>query len=88
MGLPYWSLSQYLKHQVKNAVNFISAFEHVMTEEARRRECDGVVCGHINKAEIREINGILYANDGDWVASPQWPRTLKATCRLFTGIVG
>lgn len=69
MGLPYWSLSQYLKHQVKNAVNFISAFEHVMTEEARRRDCDGVVCGHIHKAEIREINGILYANDGDWVES-------------------
>ncbi len=69
MGLPYWSLSQYLKHQVKNAVNFISAFEHVMTEEARRRECDGVVCGHIHKAEIRDINGILYANDGDWVES-------------------
>lgn len=69
MGLPYWSLSQYLKHQVKNAVNFISAFEHVMTEEARRRDCDGVVCGHIHKAEIREINGIIYANDGDWVES-------------------
>ena len=69
MGLPYWSLSQYLKHQVKNAVNFISAFEHVMTEEARRRHCDGVVCGHIHKAEIRDINGMLYANDGDWVES-------------------
>jgi UDP-2,3-diacylglucosamine pyrophosphatase LpxH len=69
MGLPYWSLSQYLKHQVKNAVNFISAFEHVMTEEARRRDCDGVVCGHIHKAEIRDINGMLYANDGDWVES-------------------
>lgn len=69
MGLPYWSLSQYLKHQVKNAVNFISAFEHVMTEEARRRECDGVVCGHIHKPEIRDINGITYANDGDWVES-------------------
>lgn len=69
LGLPYWSLSQYLKHQVKNAVNFISAFEHVMTEEARRRECDGVVCGHIHKAEIRDINGLLYCNDGDWVES-------------------
>src|SRR5688572_474721 len=44
-GLPYWSMSQYLKHQVKNAVNFIADFEHVMTEEARRRGCDGVVCG-------------------------------------------
>lgn len=69
LGMPYWSLSQYLKHQVKNAVNFISAFEHVMTEEARRRHCDGVVCGHIHKAEIRDINGMLYCNDGDWVES-------------------
>ena len=69
LGLPYWSLSQYLKHQVKNAVNFISAFEHVMTEEAKRRDCDGVVCGHIHKAEIRDINGLLYCNDGDWVES-------------------
>ena len=68
-GLPYWSMSQYLKHQVKNAVNFISDFEHVMTEEARRRGCDGVVCGHIHKAEMRELNGILYCNDGDWVES-------------------
>jgi len=69
LGLPYWSMSQYLKHKVKNAVNFISDFEHVMTEEARRRGCDGVVCGHIHKAETREINGILYCNDGDWVES-------------------
>jgi UDP-2,3-diacylglucosamine pyrophosphatase LpxH len=69
MGLPYWSMSQYLKHQVKDAVNFISQFEHVMAEEARRRGCDGVVCGHIHKAEIRDINGTLYCNDGDWVES-------------------
>ena len=68
-GLEYWSMSQYLKHQVKNAVSFISDFEHVMTEEARRRGCDGVVCGHIHKAEMREANGILYCNDGDWVES-------------------
>jgi UDP-2,3-diacylglucosamine pyrophosphatase LpxH len=69
LGFQYWSLSQYLKHQVKNAVNFISQFEKVMTDEARRRGCDGVVCGHIHKAEIREIDGILYCNDGDWVES-------------------
>ena len=68
-GLPYWSMSQYLKHQAKSAVSFISDFEHVMTEEARRRNCDGVVCGHIHKAEIRDIDGILYCNDGDWVES-------------------
>ena len=69
LGLPYWSMSQYVKHRVKNAVNFISDFERVMTEEARRRGCDGVVCGHIHKAEVREIDGILYCNDGDWVES-------------------
>jgi UDP-2,3-diacylglucosamine pyrophosphatase LpxH len=69
LGFPYWSLSQYLKHQVKNAVNFISSFERVMTDEARRRGCDGVVCGHIHKAEMRDIDGVLYCNDGDWVES-------------------
>lgn len=68
-GFPYWSLSQYLKHRVKNAVSFITAFERVMAEEARRRKCDGVVCGHIHKAEIRTVDGVLYCNDGDWVES-------------------
>jgi UDP-2,3-diacylglucosamine pyrophosphatase LpxH len=68
-GFQYWSLSQYLKHQVKNAVNFISSFEQVMIDEARRRGCDGVVCGHIHKAEIREVDGLTYCNDGDWVES-------------------
>ncbi|MBS1147243.1 MAG: hypothetical protein H6R08_1419, partial [Proteobacteria bacterium] len=53
MGYPYWSLSQYIKHKVKNAVSFITAFEKVMTDEARRRNCDGVICGHIHKAERR-----------------------------------
>ena len=50
-------------------MNFINSFERVMTDEARRRGCDGVVCGHIHKAEIREIDGQLYCNDGDWVES-------------------
>lgn len=68
-GFPYWSLSQYLKHRVKNAVSFIAKFEQVLTQEARRRGYDGVVCGHIHKAEIRDIDGILYCNDGDWVES-------------------
>lgn len=69
LNLPYWSLSQYLKHRVKSAVSFISAFETVMVTETRRRNCDGVICGHIHKPEIREFEGILYANDGDWVES-------------------
>jgi UDP-2,3-diacylglucosamine pyrophosphatase LpxH len=69
MGLPYWSLSQFLKHRVKNAVSYIAQFEHALAREARRRGFDGVVCGHIHKAEIREVEGILYCNDGDWVES-------------------
>ena len=69
LGYPYWSLSAYLKHKVKNAVNFISAFETVLAEEAKKRGFDGVICGHIHKAEIRDVDGILYCNDGDWVES-------------------
>lgn len=69
MGLPYWSLSAYLKHRVKNAVQFIDDYEQTVADEARRRGVDGVVCGHIHHAEIRHIDGVLYANDGDWVES-------------------
>ncbi len=68
-GLPYWSLSAYLKHKVKKAVNFISDFEQAVAHEARKRGHQGVVCGHIHHAEIREIEGVLYCNDGDWVES-------------------
>jgi len=69
LGLPYWSLSAYLKNKVKNAVQFIDDYEQTVEDEARRRGVDGVVCGHIHHAEIREIDGVLYANDGDWVES-------------------
>ncbi len=68
-GFGYWSLSQYLKHRVKDAVTFIADFEQALVDEARRRGFDGVVCGHIHKAEIRTVDGILYCNDGDWVES-------------------
>jgi UDP-2,3-diacylglucosamine pyrophosphatase LpxH len=69
LGLPYWSLSKYLKLKVKRAVSFISDFEIAVAREARRRGVHGVVCGHIHHAELRDIDGILYANDGDWVES-------------------
>ena len=69
LGMQYWSLSQYLKHQVKNAVSYIADFEMIMAREARLRGCQGVVCGHIHKAEIRVIDNLLYCNDGDWVES-------------------
>lgn len=68
-GLPYWSLSQYLKLKVKSAVNFVTDFETALAAEAKRRGLNGVVCGHIHHAEMREIDGVLYCNDGDWVES-------------------
>ncbi|MCZ8233850.1 MAG: UDP-2,3-diacylglucosamine diphosphatase [Inhella sp.] len=69
LGLPYWSLSRYLKLKVKRAVAYVDDFERAVAREARARGLDGVVCGHIHHAELRDIDGILYANDGDWVES-------------------
>ena len=68
-GYPYWSLSAYLKAKVKNAVQFVSDFADAIAAEARGASVDGVVCGHIHQAEIRDIGGVLYCNDGDWVES-------------------
>ncbi len=69
LGLPYWSLSAYLKHRVKKAMMYVADFEEAVAMEAKRRGHHGVVCGHIHRAEMRDINGILYCNDGDWVES-------------------
>ena len=69
LGLPYWSLSAYLKQKVKKALNYVTDFEVAVAREARNRGHDGVVCGHIHRAEMRTIHGILYCNDGDWVES-------------------
>ena len=67
LGKPYWSLSKHAKHKVKNAVEFIGQFEQVVAHEAAARHVDGVVCGHIHTAEMRDIAGVAYYNDGDWV---------------------
>ena len=69
LGLPYWSLSAHLKKRVKNAVAFISRFEEAVAHAAAERGVDGVVCGHIHSAEIRQFGGVTYYNDGDWVES-------------------
>jgi UDP-2,3-diacylglucosamine pyrophosphatase LpxH len=69
LGMPYWSLSAFLKDKVKTAVNYVSDFESAVAREARERGYQGVVCGHIHRAEMREIDGVLYCNDGDWVES-------------------
>ena len=68
-GLPYWSCSSGAKLTVKQAVNFIGAFQDVLTEEARRAEVDGVICGHIHHAAIETFGDISYINTGDWVES-------------------
>ncbi|SFR77333.1 UDP-2,3-diacylglucosamine diphosphatase [Sphingomonas jatrophae] len=68
-GLPYWSLAAHLKKRVKNAVQFIGRYEEVVAHAARERGVDGVVCGHIHSAEIRQFGDITYYNDGDWVES-------------------
>ncbi len=69
LGYDYWSLSAYLKRRVKNAVQYMNSFAEAVADEARRRGVDGVVCGHIHHAEIRDLGGVLYCNDGDWVES-------------------
>ncbi len=69
LGLGHWSLSAYLKQRVKSAVNFIGDFEKSLSDEARRRDVDGIICGHIHHAASRNIDGIHYMNSGDWVES-------------------
>ena len=69
LGMPYWSLSAYLKQKVKTALNYVTDFEEAVANEAKKRGHDGVLCGHIHRAEMRMINGVLYCNDGDWVES-------------------
>jgi len=69
LGYSYWSLSAWLKQQVKEAVKAIDRFETALADDARNRGFDGVVCGHIHHAEMRMVNGVMYLNDGDWVES-------------------
>jgi len=69
LGFSYWSLAAFLKHKVKNAVKYIGDFEAAVAYEASEQKVDGVVCGHIHRAEISRINNIDYYNCGDWVES-------------------
>lgn len=65
----YWSLAGYAKRQVKSAVNFIFDFEDSVVHAVKQRHLDGVVCGHIHAAAIRDHLGVCYVNCGDWVDS-------------------
>ena len=64
-----WSLSQYVKNNVKKSVSFIGDYENILSTHAKKHNYDGVICGHIHKAEMRKIYGIQYLNCGDWVES-------------------
>ncbi|MCU0326754.1 MAG: UDP-2,3-diacylglucosamine diphosphatase [Spirosomaceae bacterium] len=78
-GLKYYSLSQQIKHKVKLAVSYMDDFEQKLAELAKARGCDGIICGHIHQPAIREINGIVYMNSGDWV------ETMSALVEDFEG---
>ena len=69
LGFGYWSVSKFLKLQIKRAVSYIFQFESNLTDYCRRKGFDGVICGHIHTAEIKNIDGVVYMNDGDWVES-------------------
>jgi UDP-2,3-diacylglucosamine pyrophosphatase LpxH len=68
-GLPYKSISAYLKYKIKKIVNFISSYEETVVSEALRRRVDGFICGHIHQPASKNFQGILYKNIGDWVES-------------------
>jgi UDP-2,3-diacylglucosamine pyrophosphatase LpxH len=66
-GLPHWSLATWLKSRVGTACEYVERFEQAAAAEARARGLDGVVCGHIHRPNLADIDGVLYCNDGDWV---------------------
>ena len=67
LGKPYWSLSGIIKRKVKRAVSYLTNFEEMLATEARLRNVDGVICGHVHQPAAREIDGVLYYNTGDWI---------------------
>ena len=69
LNLPYWSLSAYLKNKTKEAVSYVNNFEDLIADYCKKRNVDGVICGHVHRAEIKMIKDIEYMNDGDWVES-------------------
>jgi len=69
IGIGYFSLSRFLKHRVKKAIDFIFQFEQNLASYCKKRGFDGVICGHIHHAEIKQIDDVMYMNDGDWVES-------------------
>ena len=69
LGLHYWSLSAYAKSRVKTAVSFIGDFESAVAHYAGLHRADGIVCGHIHTAAVKQFGPVQYYNTGDWVES-------------------
>lgn len=69
LGMGYWSLSAFLKNQVKEAVKYIGSYEQAVVQKAREAQLDGVICGHIHQAALTDFDGVTYINTGDWVES-------------------
>ena len=100
MGYEYRSVSSWLKHQVKIVVNYMGRFEEVVAQEGMDNQVDGLICGHIHRAGIREIGQVLYSNSGDWVESctalaenhngrlglVQWPDQRALTLPVTTSV--
>ncbi len=64
-----WSLAKFLKKKAKAAANYIGDFEQEMAGYCKKRKYDGVICGHIHNATIKNFDGVMYMNDGDWCES-------------------
>ena len=101
LGKAYWPLAERLKLSIPTSVRYIEKFEHVAAEHARAQGYDGVVCGHIHRANLRHIDSTLYCNTGDWVESCsavveapggelkllRWPHPAAAPRRAASGLV-
>jgi len=68
-GRRYFSISAWLKHKCKTAVNYMGDFEEVLVREIKGKRVDGLICGHIHHAAIKTMGEFLYSNSGDWVES-------------------
>jgi UDP-2,3-diacylglucosamine pyrophosphatase LpxH len=101
LGKPYWPLAERIKLSIPTSVRYIERYEHVAAGHARAQGYDGVVCGHIHRANLRHIAGTLYCNTGDWVESCsalaetpggelqllRWPHTAPAVRHRSAGLV-
>jgi UDP-2,3-diacylglucosamine pyrophosphatase LpxH len=101
LGKPYWSFVERIKLGIGPSLRYIERFEEVATSHARAQGYDGIVCGHIHRANLRQIDGTVYCNTGDWVESCsalietldgelqllRWPNGLSPARRTTTQLV-